>query len=58
MLRNQLLDSGSNKQPFPYQDGNPSRKPNLPNQSFSADQGFRYSGPSGVEGALPPRRYR
>lgn len=57
-LRNQLLDSGTNTQPFDYQDGNPSRQPSLSGQTMSADQGYRYVGPSGVEGALPPRRYR
>jgi len=57
-LRNQLLDSGTNEQPFDFQDGNPSRQPSLPNQSYSADQGYRFVGPSGVDGALPPRRYR
>jgi hypothetical protein len=57
-LRNQLLDSGSNTQPFDYEDGNPSRQPSLSGQTKSADQGYRYVGPSGVDGALPPRRYR
>lgn len=57
-LRNQLLDSGTNTQPFDYQDANPSRQPSLSGQTKSADQGYRYVGPSGVDGALPARRYR
>jgi len=56
-IRNQLLDSGTNKQPFDYQDANPSRQPSLSGQTKSADQGYRYVGPSGVDGALPARRY-
>ncbi len=56
-LRNQLLDSGTNTQPFDYQDANPSRQPSLSGQTKSADQGYRYVGPSGVDGALPARRY-
>jgi hypothetical protein len=57
-LRNQLLDSGTNTQPFDYQDANPSRQPSLSGQTKSADQGYRYVGPTGVDGALPARRYR
>ena len=57
-LRNQLLDSGTNTQPFDYQDANPSHQPSLSGQTKSADQGYRYVGPSGVDGALPARRYR
>ena len=56
-IRNQLLDSGTNTQPFDYQDANPSRQPSLSGQTKSADQGYRYVGPSGVDGALPARRY-
>jgi hypothetical protein len=55
-VQNQLMDSGSNRQLFEFQEGNPSRQPNLPNQSYSADQGFRFVGPTTVE--LPSRQYR
>lgn len=57
-VQNQLMDSGSNRQIFQQQEGNPSRQPNLPKQSYSADQGYRYVGPTTVEGALPSRQYR
>ena len=57
-VQNQLMDSGSNRQLFPFQEANPSRQPDLPNQSYSADQGYRYEGPTTVDGALPSRKYR
>ena len=58
ILRNQLMDSGSNKQPFDFQEGLPSRKPNVEGTMGNVSQGFQYTGPQGVDGALPPRRYR
>lgn len=58
LLPNRLMDSGTNRQPFDYQDANPSRSPDLPNQSYTADQGYRYQGQTTVGGAMPSRRYR
>lgn len=58
LLPNRLMDAGSNRQPFDYQDANPSRTPDLPNQSYTADQGYRYVGQTTVGGAMPGRRYR
>lgn len=57
-LPNRLMDAASNRQPFDYQDANPSRTPDLPNQSYTADQGYRYVGQTVVGGAMPARRYR
>lgn len=49
---NQLLNSGSNKQPFSYQEGLPARTPSI------EDRQFTFQGPTSVAGALPSRRYR
>ena len=57
-VQNQLMDSGSNRQIFEFQEANPARQPDLPNQSYSADQGYRFQGPTTVEGAIPARKYR
>lgn len=48
---NQLLESGNNRQPVEFQEGLPSRTPNIEGASFS------YKGPSSVAGAIPARRY-
>lgn len=57
-VQNQLMDSGSNRQIFQFQEGNPSRQPQLGKQAYTADQGYRYVGPTTVEGAIPARQYR
>lgn len=57
-VQNQIMDSGSNRQIFPLQEGNPSRQPSLGPQAYTADQGYRYVGPTTVDGAMPSRKYR
>lgn len=57
-VQNQIMDSGSNRQVFQFQEGNPSRQPSLGSQAYTADQGYRYVGPTTVDGALPSRQYR
>lgn len=49
---NQLLESGSNRQRFSYQEGMPARTPSIEGKEFS------FQGAGSVAGALPPRRYR
>lgn len=57
-VQNQLMDSGSNRQVFEFQEGNPSRQPQLGKQAYTADQGYRYTGPTTIAGAIPARQYR
>jgi hypothetical protein len=58
VLQNQLMDSGTNRQVAEYQDGNPSQPVDLGKQEYTADQGYRYVGPTTVGGAMPSRMYR
>ena len=51
-ILNQLMDSGSNRQPVEFQEGMPSRTPSI------EDRSFQFQGPGSVSGALPARRYR
>lgn len=57
-VQNQIMNSGSNRQVFEFQEGNPSRQPQLGKQAYTADQGYRYTGPTTIAGAIPARQYR
>ena len=58
VLQNQLMDSGTNRQMAEYQDGNPSQAVDLGKQEYTADQGYRFVGPTTVGSAMPARQYR
>ncbi len=58
LLGNQLLDSGTNRQRFEYQEGMPAKQLDTSGSDWTPPMGLSYQQPTTVAGSVPARKYR